>query len=451
MYQTETCFEPFVDAIVSQLDIGVLIAEMKGRVLYHNAAMPRLLGLEPEHHIANLKELNRLKLQKLLYRALFEAGEPDAISRKSKSWVHFEHKLVEGDDVRYLQFKTGVLEMPQKKGWVRLLMVQDISADKRLEAVLGGPQPGGLVTNDPAMLEIVERIAQLAPTEASVLLQGESGTGKSLLARLIHAQSRRAGQPLVEVNCAAIPETLIESELFGHVKGSFTGAVDDRPGRFETADGGTLFLDEIGELPLNLQAKLLKVLQEGRFEKVGSDVTQTVDVRVIAASNKNLRDAVDEGSFRADLYYRLAVFPIYVPPLRERPADIDRLSQHFLERMVDRGYSSRIQLSNEARKVLMDYPWPGNIRELANAIEHGMICAQDEVITPDSLPPEVREYRQRGARPLEKPVAAASDAEQRREIEDALKRAQGSKAMAARILGIDRSTLWRRMQRLGVQ
>lgn len=449
------CFEPVVDAIVSQLDIGVLVATRKGQVLYHNAAMPKLLSLEPGLIIQNLKDLKKLKLQKLLYQALFDAGEPDAISRKSTSWVSFGHRIKAGEDLIYLEFKTGVLQIKGQKEEVRLLMVQDKSPEKRLEAVLGSGKKSGLVTDDPAMLEIVERIHQLAPTDASVLLQGESGTGKSLLARMIHDNSGRIKGRLVEVNCAAIPETLIESELFGHVKGSFTGAVDDRPGRFEMAHLGTLFLDEIAEIPLNLQAKLLKVLQEQSYEKVGSDKTRNVDVRILAASNKNLRDAVDEGSFRADLYYRLAVIPIYVPPLRERPSDIIRLSGTFLERMADRGYDEDIEFSNEARRLMMEYPWPGNIRELINAVEHGVICARAKVIEPKNLPPEVRDYTE--LKPVSKlevqedPVEADNWQHQKAEIEDALKRSRNSRALAARILGIDRSTLWRRMQKLGIQ
>lgn len=232
------------------------------------------------------------------------------------------------------------------------------------------------------------------------------------------------------------------------LKGAFTGAVHDRPGRFQAAHTGTLFLDEISELPLNLQAKLLKVLQDQQFEMVGSDKSVEVDVRIISASNTNLRDAVDDGRFRADLYYRLAVIPLNVPPVRERPGDIPLLIKHFCEQLSVRGYPTDIQCNKEAMRMMMDYPWPGNVRELANAVEHGIVCAEDKVVTPNSLPQDIRTYGANTAPAIE----PGSDEDRlRMEIENALRESDGNRAETAARLGIDRTTLWRRMQKLGIK
>ena len=208
------------------------------------------------------------------------------------------------------------------------------------------------------MIEITAMMEHIAPTKASVLLQGESGTGKSLLARMIHQRGERHKAPLVEINCAAIPETLLESELFGHVKGAFTGATQDREGRLQAAHGGTLFLDEISELPLHLQPKLLKALEEQAFQMVGSDKTVNVDVRIIAASNQNLRELVDAGDFRADLYYRLAVIPVEIPALRDRPGDIPLLIHYICDQLVSRGYPDNLECDKESMQLMMDYPGP---------------------------------------------------------------------------------------------
>ncbi|MCW8910624.1 MAG: sigma-54 dependent transcriptional regulator, partial [Gammaproteobacteria bacterium] len=278
---------------------------------------------------------------------------------------------------------------------------------------------------------------------------GESGTGKTQLARLTHSQSQRSKEAFIEVNCAAIPESLLESELFGHVKGAFTGASSDRLGRFQSANMGTLFLDEVGEIPLHLQAKLLRAIQDQEFEMVGSDKPVKVDVRIIAASNKNLREMVDKGKFRADLFYRLAVIPLTIPSLRERPGDISLLSKHFCSRLVARGYPDNVTCSNEATRMMMDYPWPGNVRELENAVEHGLICAIDGEVKTESLPQDVREY----SRSLIKQNILTEVDEKRHasEIESILKMVKGNKAEAARMLGVNRTTLWRWIQKYNIE
>ena len=387
-----------------------------------------------------------------MIRAAIDAGEVDAVGRPSGNFVRFSERLRVNGVPRYLEFNSGLVNLGDGQGRLRLIMLRDRTEEKRLEAVLGEAASSNLITHDPRMLDIIGRIDQIAPTNAFVLLQGESGTGKSQLARLIHRRSQRARQPLVEVNCAAIPETLMESELFGHVKGAFTGAIDHRQGRFQAAHRGSLLLDEVGEIPLHLQPKLLRALQEQRFEPVGSDRCLQVDVRVISASNRDLRGMVDSGEFRADFYYRLAVIPVRVPALRERPGDIPLLLKHYCELLAMRGYPDDIRCGNDTMRMLMDYPWPGNVRELANAVEHGIICAEHKVITPASLPQDIRQYFGAGARhPPRQDGVETQPSQQRQTILAALEQAGGNRTAAAAQLGIDRSTLWRRMQRLGIR
>jgi len=252
---------------------------------------------------------------------------------------------------------------------------------------------GRLIGGSPALQKMLKRVEAVAETPASVLLQGESGVGKELVAHAIHSQSARADGPLVKVNCASIPKELFESEFFGHVKGAFTGAHRDRIGRFQLADGGTIFLDEVGEIPLELQGKLLRVLQESEFERVGDDVTRSVDVRVVAATNRDLEQLIVDGEFREDLFYRLSVFPVDVPPLRERGDDIIQLAQHFLERACDDFGRPRLTLTRAQANLLQGYDWPGNVRELKNVIERAVILSPGNVLRLDLSMPHVREAR----------------------------------------------------------
>jgi len=296
-----------------------------------------------------------------------------------------------------------------------------------------------MIARDAAMAELLAMLRKVAPTNATVLLQGESGTGKELVARCIHSNSPRAARAFVAVNCAALSPTLIESELFGHEKGAFTGAVAQHLGRFERAHGGTLFLDEVGELDANLQAKLLRVLQEKSFERVGGRREITADVRVVAATNRNLKAMVAEGRFRQDLYYRLSAFPLEIPPLRRRPADIPELARFFLERAAASLGRPAPHLSQPALDRLLSYAWPGNVRELENMMERVAILVEGDV-APEDLPLPQAESS---------PPLRVKDIE-RRAIEEALEMNHGNRTRAARQLGISVRTLQYRLKEYGL-
>jgi two-component system nitrogen regulation response regulator GlnG len=324
--------------------------------------------------------------------------------------------------------------------------------------------PETLIGRSSAMIEVYKEIGRVARTEMTVLLMGESGTGKELVARAIHSNSARSRGPFITVNMAAIPKDLIESELYGHEKGSFTGAVDRRPGKFELASGGTLFLDEIGEMPLELQAKLLRVLQEREVDRVGGTRPLPVDVRIVAATNADLGAAVEEGRFRRDLYYRLAVVPIRLPPLREREGDVVLLAQHFASKYGEQLRGRRVTLARDAEPLLLGHAWPGNVRELQNVLQRAMLKlagprlgAKDLVgLLPatgsaergvgglvesilDGAPPETGRY-QAALEAVEAPLIAA-----------ALSRTNGNQLRAAELLGMNRNTLRERMRALGMK
>ncbi|MCW5979152.1 MAG: sigma 54-interacting transcriptional regulator [Bryobacteraceae bacterium] len=314
-----------------------------------------------------------------------------------------------------------------------------------------------ILGDSPPMLALLRQISQAAPTDATVLICGETGTGKELVARALHAAGRRAQKPLIKVNCAAIAPGLIESEFFGHERGAFTGATLRREGRFALADRGTIFLDEIGELPVDLQAKLLRVLQEGEFEPVGGSRTRKVDVRVVAATNRNLLDEIKEGKFREDLYYRLNVFPIKVPPLRERREDIPQLAARFLKQSCQRIGREPMGLPPECLEPLCAYDWPGNVRELQNVIERAAITSRDGRLRFDALPPRPTALMaEPGDQPATPPVYTEREFREleRANIERALEAAGGRISGpdgAARMLGMPPSTLTSRMKALGVR
>ncbi|MFZ5518920.1 MAG: sigma-54 interaction domain-containing protein [Candidatus Zhuqueibacterota bacterium] len=301
----------------------------------------------------------------------------------------------------------------------------------------------GIIGHTKVMQEIFELIEEISDSDATVLIQGESGTGKEMVANAVQATSLRKDQPFVKVNCSVFTPQLLASELFGHVKGAFTGAIKERPGRFEIADGGTIFLDEVGEMPLQMQLQLLRVLQEGTFERVGESETRRVDIRVIAATNKNIKASIADGHFREDLYYRLNVIPIEIPPIKKRPEDIPHLIKHFLKKF-SLIYNKNIHdIDDTALELLTHYPWPGNVRELENALEYAFVRTKDKkIIEAIKLPPNVREHADLS---LNQPGACEIDSESSH-IMHLLEKYQWNKTKVAKELGIGRSTLWRKMK-----
>jgi formate hydrogenlyase transcriptional activator len=314
----------------------------------------------------------------------------------------------------------------------------------------GGPRDGaahGIVGNSRALRAVLEQVSLVAPTDSTVLIQGETGTGKELIARAVHNLSPRQSAPFITLNCAAIPASLLESELFGHERGAFTGALNQRIGRFERAHGGTLFLDEIGEMPLDLQVKLLRVLQEREFERLGSSQTTRVNVRVVAATNRDLQRMIESKEFRADLYYRLSVFPVSLPPLRERREDIPHLARHFMLQCAARMHKTVDFIPAAALESMRSYDWPGNIRELQNFVERGVILSAGPAFEPPFTP-------------AQRPPAAAAPV--RKTLEDAMREhilhaldqtkwVLGGRHGTAAYLGVARTTLIAKMRRLGIE
>jgi transcriptional regulator with PAS, ATPase and Fis domain len=342
---------------------------------------------------------------------------------------------------------TALMEGNRSAGWAVHLAPCHVDPARKEELF------HGLWTQDLRMRRLFRIIEKAARTEASVLVRGESGTGKELVATALHALSPRAKGPFRAINCAALSPALLESELFGHVRGAFTGAVRDSPGHFRLAQGGTLFLDEVAEMPLELQAKLLRVLETHTVIPVGGRESVSVDVRIVAATHRALRREVEQGRFRADLMYRLRVVPLFLPSLRERPGDILPLAERFLAELNARGGRQVLRTSTRARRQLQEYAWPGNVRELRNVMEYAHVMGEGPTLTEAELPPEFNEQ----ARPVRLPISPESTSTVHgtshdiglQDIHRALAQTRGNRARAASLLGISRVTLWRRLREAG--
>ena len=375
------------------------------------------------------------------YEAFLDFVHPDdrvavnnafTASVKNKKGYDIVHRLLlKNSALKYVHEKCRTIYDVNGKPLRSLGTVQDITHQK-----LDEHRFSGIIGTDPKMKDIFDMIREVTEFDIPVLIQGESGTGKELVARAIHNEGPRMHKSFVPVNCGALPEGLLESELFGHVKGSFTGALRDRKGRFEMANGGTLFLDEIADLPKVMQVKLLRVIQEGKFERVGDEKTVSVDVRIISASNQNLKQEVEKGNFRDDLYYRISVVPIHMPPLRNRKNDIPLLIDHFLKQSSSKKPTSTV-ISENALVAMMDYHWPGNVRELQSAIHYALIKSKGKIIKPVHLPLELRQKR---INPLARSPFRKLEPEI---VKRALIQSGGNKAKAARLLGVGRATLYR--------
>jgi len=432
--------------ILNCISDGVLTIDLNGRINYVNKAMQELLGY-PESALIGKRCEN-------FVRSNICATE-DCILRRTlarKEKLSNYESFVENKDGRRIPVNINTdLLFDSTGNLIGIVEVfRDISQIKELKERLTTVYHfSNIVTKDRRMKEIMDILPSVAQTKSTVLVEGESGTGKELIAKAIHNNSPRKDKPFIAINCAAIPDNLIESELFGHVKGAFTGAHQDRIGRFELANHGTIFLDEIADMSIATQAKLLRVIQEEKFERVGGTKTIAVDVHIIAATNKSLLKEVREGRFREDLYYRISVFPITLPPLRERREDIPILIKHFIEKLNKEMGKTIDNIAPQAMNVLLNYFYPGNIRELRNIIEHAFICSKDNTILPEHLP---RELLREGERmDIPDVVTSSLDNVEKEWILRMLEKTGWKYAEAARSLGISRTTLWRKLKAYGIE
>ncbi len=440
-----------MEAIFHSVGDGILTVDTELRVTNINRAARGMLAVSEEEAIG--KRVGVIARGRLWEIGLVaeETMQGDGVRERENLLV-----LPDGSDLRVLLGMNRIVDRQEKTAGA-VLIFRDITHLRELEVRLEDRASlHALVGKSHAMQELYTLIEQVAPTDSTVLVQGESGTGKELIADAIHRSSRRQGAAFVKVNCSALSESLLESELFGHVKGAFTGATHDRKGRFESADGGTVFLDEVGDLTERIQVKLLRVLQEREIERVGDTRVVPINVRVIAATHQPLRKLVEEGRFRQDLFYRLNVIPIRVPPLRERREDIPALASVFLREMRARMDRNIERISRDALRAMLDHSWPGNVRELRNAMEHATVKSRGRSVLLEDLPMEIVEATARVfARAVPGGAGAgagsASPRDERKTILDALARAGGHRGRAAEILRIDRSTLWRKMRRLGIE
>jgi two-component system, NtrC family, response regulator HydG len=340
--------------------------------------------------------------------------------------------------------KADILKAVGKAIEKQVLTMDNVKMKERIEAIESTPL---IETASPKMKKLVEIVHQVAPSQATILIMGGSGTGKEVIADMIHKFSPRAERPMVKVNCAAIPETLIESELFGYEKGAFTGAAGRKEGRFEAADKSSIFLDEIGEVPPAVQVKLLRILQEETFERLGSNKTVKVDVRIITATNKDLAAMVKQGQFREDLYWRLNVISLQLPSLKERREDIPNLVQHFINRFSRKNGKEMKGLESKAMEILLGYEWPGNVRELENVIERSVVLDRDGIIGADDLPADIQSASIPAMESVTIPLGTPMEEVERILMEETLKRTKGDKGLASKLLGISTRTLYRKMDK----
>ena len=419
-----------LERILDSLMEGIIAHDKERRILFFNRAAEKITGYDRAEVLG--RDCHDA------FGAPFCGGRCSFCGEPPNSWTNVDYPLnlvsKEGSSRRIEMSVTGMTDETGCFTGV-LAAFRDVTDLIGLQIRLGQITSfAGIIGQDHKMLQIFEQIRELATNDYPVYLTGETGTGKEMVAAAIHNESQRGGGPFVPINCGALPEGVLESELFGHVKGAFSGAIRDKKGRFELADGGTIFLDEVVDLTKSMQVKLLRVLQEGTFERVGGEETVSVDVRVISAANRDLKREVERKNFREDLYYRLNVVPIELPPLRERKNDIPLLAEEFLRQASEQGQKTA-GLSKKALSLMMDYLWPGNVRELQNALHYALVKCKGRLIRPEDLPIELKSRRSSRRGPTRKLNLEM--------VRVALDRTDGNKAKAARHLGVGRATLYR--------
>ncbi len=450
----------FIKLLWESMADGVFTLDGNGRITSWNPAMEHITGYRAEEVMG--RGCSFLNFNKCFGKSCpsgIEECEILRYKRMDSTECFLRHK--DGHDVPVVKSARIVMdENGRLRGVVETItdLTELKEARKKVEDALSRLAElhcfDNIIGKSHVMQQVFSSIKAAAASDATVLIQGESGTGKELVAGAIHYNSHRSHMPFVTVNCSALSETLLESELFGHIRGAFTGAIKDRKGRFEEADGGTVFLDEVGEISPYIQVKLLRVLQEREIERVGESIKRRVDLRIIAATNRNLFELVKSGNFREDLYYRLKVFPIYLPPLRDRKEDIPLLVSHFIGEH-NKKTGKRIKgLSHEAMRIMMDYEWPGNVRELQNAIEHAFVLCNSEYIDLFDLPLEIRQL---AFRPIKKKTSISSTellGKRRRlkkqELLELLKICNWNKAEVARRVGLSRTAIWKYMKKWNI-
>jgi two-component system, NtrC family, response regulator HydG len=440
--------------IVDTIRDGIMVVDTSGSILSANRALETITAYSHQELIGQKCSILNCSVFNL---AREKCGEHWCLLFKTGA-MNMRRCTIMRKDGTYVPVLKNASLLHDSKGRVigAVETITDISEivekDKQIAAIRQHLRSEdafqGLIGASVHMQQVFGLIENAAQSDAPVIILGESGTGKELAARAIHQLGERRGRPYVKVNCAALTESLLESEVFGHVKGAFTGAYKSRAGRFESAQGGDIFLDEIGDLPLTTQVKLLRVLEEKVVERVGDNKAIPVDVRIISATNKNLSALVETGVLREDLYFRINVIPINMPPLRERVEDIPLLAGSFFRKLCIKSGKKIEGISNLAMEILMKYPWPGNVRELKSAFEYAFVTCQDSLIQPHHLPPDILN----GNRAMRDVKTAVPDKQEirKRQLIDALARAKGNQSMAAEILGVSRVTVWNRMKRLGL-
>jgi PAS domain S-box-containing protein len=431
--------------ILDSLGEGVFTVDKSFKINFFNKAAERITGHKRENVVGQFcKNVFKSKI-------CFSECPIALVLNSKKSIYDIESKIKIADDsIIPIKLNAAVIHNEEEKPIGGVISFREISDLERISQDLThDSQFHGIIGKSKPMKEIFELIKEISDTDAPVFIHGESGTGKEMIADAIQQTSNRKDMIFIKINCSVFPSHLLASELFGHVKGAFTDAIKDRPGRFEIADGGTIFLDEVAEMPLQMQLQLLRVLQEGTFERVGESITRRVDVRVIAATNINIEEALKSGKFREDLYYRLNVIPIEVPPLKVRQVDLIPLIKHFLKKFSLLYKKDITDIDDEALELITNFEWRGNVRELENVIEYSFVRTNNSnVISASKLPPIVRDSRSKKL--LFNKYYTEDDSFEKHQLIDILEKNHWSKTNAAKELKIGRTTLWRRMKEYGI-